>query len=340
MVTSKRERFRVLRAPMQESRTTLADEVERGLGAAPDSQTLPCRFFYDEVGTLLFEEICELDEYYPTRSELQIIDNHADEMVRHASTVIELGSGSARKARILVDAALRGHETVDYLPVDISRKALELCRPLCDEFDRVTVTAIHGEYGPGLDTVREVTQEARSVFWLGGSIGNMDRRMAANFLSSVAGEFNDRDRLFVGIDLRKDQETLHRAYNDRSGVTAAFNLNLLSRINRELGGSFDLDQFRHVAVYDDDIGRIEMYLESTADQTVDLETPPRTFRFAAGQRICTEYSYKYSLREIETLAANASLEIGRRWFDNERRFTIHEFQRPQPERCVESRNAG
>lgn len=316
-------RFRVLEAAPPPPSRTFEEEVRSGLEERP--RTLPYRFLYDDRGTLLFEQICEVDDYYPTQAELEILERHATEMVDRG-TLAELGSGSARKARFLVEAGLDQRESLEYLPIDISQKAVEICaEELVGEFDRVQVTGVVGEYLSGVHKVCEVTDEGREFFWLGGSVGNMHRKEAAEFLGKVRRELGSDDRIFVGIDLRKERDVLERAYDDSDGVTSQFNLNLLRRINRELGGNFELDQFRHRAEYNSDEGRVELFIESQQDQTVAIADLDLSVDFQAGERIHTENSYKYSKAEIQTLAERSGLELGRQWFDGERRFSVNEF---------------
>lgn len=316
-------RYRLLNASQVTSSRSFKEEVRRGLEAT--SKFLPCRFLYDSKGTLLFEQICELDEYYPTKAELEILRENAAAMVRHG-VLTELGSGSARKARILVAARLEEQPSLNYFPIDISEKALEICgEELCQEFEAVEVTGVLGEYLPAMAKVREVTDEGRGVFWLGGSIGNMHREEAASFLKSLREELSSRDQFYVGIDLRKDAQTLERAYDDSEGVTAEFNLNLLDRINRELDGEFDRAGFRHVARYEEDKGRVALSLESQREQSVPIGALDSTFHFESGEQVHTEYSYKYSLPEIEALADIAGLALTGQWFDSAQRYSMNEF---------------
>ena len=301
------------------------DVVANGLGSQPKS--LPCRFLYDERGSHLFEEICEQPEYYPTDCEMEILENKAPEIVQgDLRSIIELGSGSARKARVLVAAALKEYETFDYHPIDVSKAALDMCgQGLVEEFAGVRVTAYCGVYEPALQLAVKESAEPSCVLWLGGSIGNMHRREATAFLRKVRELLRPRDRMLVGVDLRKDAATLNAAYNDANGVTAEFNLNILHRINRELGGDFDVSKFRHDAAFNSDEGRIEIHIESLEAQRVRIEKIDLDVNFAAGEKVHTENSYKYTREQIEEVAQSAGFQLSRHWLDGEERYSLNEL---------------
>ena len=301
-----------------------ARDVAAGLLASP--KRLPCCYFYDREGSRLFEEICGLPEYYLTRAEREILTARSASLAaafQGPLTVVELGSGSAAKTRILIEAFLR-RGALRYVPVDISRPALEeSARALLRDYPDLEVTALAGTYEEGLRRLSLSRDRRTLVLWLGSSIGNLERPAAARFLRIVRDAIAPEGRLLVGIDLRKDRETLERAYDDAQGVTARFNRNLLARINRELGGSFDLETFGHRAVYDEEEGRIEMSLVSTPAQQVRIGAMELTVRFEAGEAVHTENSYKYSLFEVEALAARAGLLVERTWLDGESRFSLN-----------------
>jgi L-histidine Nalpha-methyltransferase len=302
--------------------SSLAREVRRGLTARP--KVLPCRFFYDEEGSRIFEEICALPEYYVTRAEDEILARHAAEIVAgmpRVSELVELGSGSAKKTRRLIAALLAGSNEgaprLRYVPIDISPSALsESARALSAEFPRLGIDPIECEYGEGLRALRRSRRGPRLVLWLGSNVGNFDRSEAARFLLEVRAALEPEDRLLIGIDRRKSKAILEPAYDDAAGVTARFNLNLLKRIDAELGGSFGLAAFRHVALYDEVEGRIEMHLESQRETVVRVEALDLAVHFARGERIHTENSYKYSDLEIEELARASSMRVEARWLDS------------------------
>ena len=307
-------------------RVRFARDVAAGLAATP--KRLPCCYFYDDEGSRLFEAICGVPEYYLPAAEREILAAHSDELASRFPTrpaLIELGSGSAVKTRILIDALLRRHDALEYMPIDISRGALaQSAADLLAAYPALRIHAVAGDY---LDELQRPTVGSgpRLILWLGSSIGNLDRVDAAAFLHDVGATMRPDDRMLVGIDLRKDRAVLEPAYDDAQGVTARFNLNVLARINRELDGAFDLSAFRHRAIYNDEAGRIEMYLVSARDQIVTVGQMGLSVRFAEGEALLTEHSYKYSAAEIETLAADAALRIEAQWRDGRERFSVNLF---------------
>jgi len=309
------DRLRILAAPRAAPEEDLARDVAAGLAASP--RRLSCRFFYDAEGSQLFEAICDLPEYYLTRAERRILERHADEMAAHTpggAALVELGSGSAAKTRLLIEALLRRDGNVHYLPVDISESMLRLSsEALLRDYPRLRVTGVAAEYEAGLALLERETPGPKLLLWLGSNVGNFHRDEAAAFLARVRERTGREDRLLMGIDRRKSRSVLEAAYDDAQGVTACFNKNLLARINRELAGDFDLDSFRHRAVYREEEGRIEMYLVSRTAQRVRIEGLGLEVQFADGEAIHTENSYKYSAAEIEALAAAACFSIEARW---------------------------
>lgn len=305
-------------------RSKFARDVREGL-TAPHKR-LPCCYFYDEEGSRLFEAICELPEYYLPVAEREILHGHAAAVAAQfqvSPALVELGSGSAVKTRLLIEALLDRHKRLDYIPIDISRPALEeSAAGLLHDYPTLRIHAVAGEYYEGLRHLAGIGRP-KLILWLGSSIGNLDRSEAAAFLRRVRGLLSPDDRLLVGIDLRKDRAVLEPAYDDAQGVTARFNLNILARINRELDGCFDLETFRHRAVYDEEAGRIEMYLVSSRTQSVPIEDLRLMVPFAAGEAIHTENSYKYSRAEIETLASAAQLRLHDQWLDARGRFSAN-----------------
>ena len=318
-------------APDEGGRTDFAADVRVGLTAP--RKWLPCLYFYDEAGSHLFEQICRLLEYYPTRTERSILEAHANELVAHgghAVDLVELGSGSASKTRLLVEALLRRHGQLRFIPVDISRSILEESSlTLVEAYDDLEVFAVAGEYHDGLDFLKAEGGPPRLILWLGSNVGNFQRPDAVHFLQRLRAAMRPSDRLLIGIDLRKDPVVLLAAYDDAAGITAAFNLNILARINRELGGHFELDRFRHSARWHESEGRIEMHLVSDGACTVRIDDLELAVPFADGESIHTENSYKYSLSEIEALAAAAGFIVDGQWFDADRHFSVNLWQ---PER--------
>ena len=307
-------RVRIVRASAPaDDRAAFADDVRRGLTGARKS--LPCRWFYDAEGSRLFDEICTLDEYDILRVETEVLTAHAAEIVRpRPASVVELGSGSAVKTRILLDA-LHGHPAL-YTPIDVSVSALEAsAHELGAAYPSLSIVGVAGTYDDGLRRLRELAPAPRLVLWLGSNVGNFDRAGAAAFLGTVRRALGAHDRVLMGVELRKDAARLHAAYDDARGVTAAFNKNLLARINRELGGSFDLDDFAHRAVVLDGPGRVEMHLVARRAHTVRVAELDLEVSFAEGESIHTEDSTKYSREEIAALARAAGFAVRALWTD-------------------------
>ena len=321
------ERFTLIGVPAEKRLANFARDVAAGLTASP--KYLSCSYFYDRLGSALFDAICELPEYYLTRAETAIFRTHADEipaLFPTAIDLIELGSGSAIKTRLLIEAFLRRFPTQRYVPLDINRTVLEeSSRSLLSVYPTLEILGIAAEYHEGLKHLRGLGSRRKLVLWLGSNIGNFERPAAARFLARVRENLSADDRLLIGIDLRKDGAILEAAYDDACGVTAAFNRNLLARINSELGGHFDLRAFRHRAIYNEDLGRIEMYLVSAVAQRAAIDHIRLSISLKAGEAIHTENSYKYSPVEIETLAAAAGLRCERHWLDPDHRFNVTLF---------------
>jgi L-histidine Nalpha-methyltransferase len=304
-----------------------AADVRAGLTATP--KRLSCRWFYDRAGSELFERICALPEYYLTRAEAEILDRRRGEiasLLPEEVTLVELGSGSASKTRKIIEALLQRHGRLRYVPVDISRSMLEdSARALIADYPSLQILAVAAEYQAGLRRLASEAPGPKLILWLGSNAGNFHRGEAAAFLRTVRDGMADHDRFLIGIDLRKDPAVLEAAYDDAEGVTARFNLNLLARINEVLDGHFDPAAFRHRARYDVEAGRIEMFLESLRGQTVAIDQLGFHVAFAAGERIHTENSYKYSESEIAELARGGGFGIERQWLDGERRFSLSLF---------------
>ncbi|MEM9801821.1 MAG: L-histidine N(alpha)-methyltransferase [Planctomycetota bacterium] len=317
----------IVDAPV-EAADDFGTDVARSLSRNP--KRIDCRWLYDARGSEIFDAICELDDYYPTRAEAEILGARSDDivdLVHDDAVFVELGSGSSIKTRRLLDAFFRERDTLEYVPIDISRAALESsARDLLDDYDDLEVTGIVGEYERGFEWMEERKDREKLIVWLGSTIGNFDREAAKAFLSRLRRHMTDRDRLLIGVDLRKDRDVLERAYDDSEGVTADFTLNVLERMNRELGGHFDVDGFEHNAVYQEDEGRVVLSLESKRDQTVRVDDVDLDLTFAEGERIHVEDSYKYSFEEIDDLARSSGFEVAERWLDGESRFSVNLFR--------------
>jgi L-histidine N-alpha-methyltransferase len=322
--------FTLIAGPRQDRRAVFARDVRAGLTATP--KHLDCCYFYDRDGSRLFEEICQLPEYYVTRAERSILQERAEELVDRLPAgvrVVELGSGSSSKTRHLLESLLRRQKKLHYVPIDICSIILqETSIALLHDFPELEITALATEYHEGLRHLKKLEPQSQLILWLGSNVGNFHRADAVAFLREVRTLMSVEDRLLMGVDLRKDRAIVEPAYDDARGVTAEFNLNLLARINRELEGDFDLDAFRHRAAYNDKVGRIEMYLVSTKQQRASIRALELAVDFTDGEMIHTENSYKYSLDEIEALASAAGYQIDQQWCDAERRFSVN-LLRPQ-----------
>jgi dimethylhistidine N-methyltransferase len=305
--------------PDRGEREAFAEEVRRGLRRA--RKELPCKFFYDAHGSQLFDRICDLDEYYLSRTETGILLRYAGEIAQALGprcTLIEYGSGSSIKTRILLD---RAKDLAGYVPIDISRSHLDAAaRQIRLEYPGLAVLPVCADYTRAFDLPARCATGRRCVFFPGSTIGNFEPEAARDFLRGIRAQCGSDGALLIGVDLKKDPALLHRAYNDREGVTAQFNLNLLARMNRELDGDFELSQFAHYAFYHPGRGRIEMHLASLCDQ--DAWAAGEQFHFREGEAIFTESSYKYTPQEFERLATDAGYRVEHRWTDPRRWFSV------------------
>ncbi len=278
------------------------------------------------MGTQLFEEITQLPEYYPTRTELAIFQEQGVRMLEQAGipqTLVELGVGSAYKTKVLISALLGLREKVTFIPVDVSAEALKLAtQRLTPIFPKLEIKPLQAEYGAALQTIRD-TPGTKLVLFIGSSVGNFEPEEALAFLKSTRASLTPGSCLLLGTDLRKAPALLEAAYNDSAGVTAAFNLHLLERINRELGGHFELGRFRHIAHFDQENSRIQMHLQSVGAQVVAIDALELKVAFDAGERIHTENSYKFTIHGAQSLLGKAGFENVQSWTDARGWFGVH-----------------
>lgn len=306
-------------------RANFLREALDGLQQSPQ-KLLPCKYLYDERGSSLFDDICELPEYFPTRTEAAILDANIDEIIEEIgakAALIEYGSGSSTKTRLLLDA----HKTLAcYVPIDISREHLARCaEELKAAYPDLDIRPVCADYTQPFDLPQLPPETTRRVvFFPGSTIGNFHQSAAVEFLARIARVVGSKGRLLIGVGLKIDPSTLESAYDDAAGVTAAFNMNLLSRMNEELDTDFNLDQFEHRAVWNEKEGRIEMHLVSKTAQKVQLGD--KTITFAEGESIRTECSYKYAPHEFDALAEKAGYELDRGWVDPKKRFRVAMYQ--------------
>jgi dimethylhistidine N-methyltransferase len=318
------ERFALYRAPAPMQVASFADDVRAGLTAA--RKHLPPKYFYDELGSALFEAICFLPEYYLTRAETEILDRASGEMIEAIGGPIELvefGSGSARKTRMLIGAALERQDLLEYHPIDISPTALvDSATTLVAEYGRLHVAAYASDYVEVLALRKLRTSQRVLALFLGSNIGNYAPAAATALLRAMSEAFKPGDGLLLGTDLKKNAAVLELAYDDPTGVTAAFDKNVLGRINRELGGNFDLDAFEHVARYDAVRGCIDSFLVAQRGMNVRIASLDLDVRITATESIHTESSYKFDESDIAALAASAGFRVERRWTDTAERFAV------------------
>jgi dimethylhistidine N-methyltransferase len=313
----------VERAERREGESDFALCVVEGL--SKQQKSLPCRFFYDARGSELFEDITRLPEYYPTRVEIALLEAHVEEIVQgfgEGGALVEFGSGSSRKTEIFIARLPR---LSVYAPIDVSKTALDGARRRLGElYPTLNTRPIIGNFTHGVLLPEDVGQMKQLGFFPGSTIGNFDPPAAVDVLRAMRRTLARESALVIGVDLKKDARVLVEAYNDAAGVTAAFNLNLLVRANRELGAGFDLAAFRHEAIYDPLKGRIEMHLVSVKEQMVELLG--ERFHFHAGERIHTENSYKFTVDQFSGIARAAGWRVKRFWTDARGWFTLFELR--------------
>jgi dimethylhistidine N-methyltransferase len=302
---------------------TFYQDVVEGLSRRPRS--LPCKYFYDDRGSQLFDEICKLDEYYLTRTELEIMQAYAGEMADQIGPgvmLVEYGSGACIKTRILIDHL---HQPVAYVPVDISRDHLhQTANDLAKRYPDIEILPVCADFTEQFELpLSSHTPTHDAVYFPGSTIGNFQPAAAQAMLGRIVSLCGCGGGLLIGIDLQKDVATIESAYNDSRGVTSEFNLNLLSRINRQLNGDIRVSQFEHAAHYNEQLGRVEIYLVSTCDQRITVGD--RSFEIADGETIHTEYSHKYTIDGFADLAAAAGLTLRKQWTDPRHQFAVLHF---------------
>ena len=298
----------------------LAADVRQGL-TMPGQKELPSKYLYDDVGSALFEVISVLPQYGLTRADERLLQRHSEDIVARLSpptTVAELGSGSGKKTRWLLEALSR-HENISYCPIEISRTALNMCKRELGDIEAVRILGFEREYLDGLMEVaaRRRAGEQLLVLFLGSTIGNFEHPADVKFLRQIRETLVFGDALLLGTDLEKPIQQLLDAYDDPLGVTAAFNLNLLLRINRELDADFNLEQFEHVARFNQDAGSVEMHIRSRKKQTVTIPAAGLAVTFREAETIWTESSHKYSLAEVSRIAGQAGFRCDAQWIDEE-----------------------
>jgi L-histidine Nalpha-methyltransferase len=301
-----------------------ASAAREGLSASP--KWLPAKLFYDEAGSALFERITELPEYYLTRTERSILENFAPQILQAAGpslTLVELGAGTAAKTCILIEELLRRQSRAMFYPIDVSPSALqEAAMQLGRQFPQLRVNPIIADYTGGVEALNRISGR-KLVLYIGSSIGNFEPDNSVRVLRRVRRTLRTGDALLLGADFAKSPKILVPAYDDSQGVTAAFNKNVLARLNRELEANFDLDTFRHVALWNRRCSRMEMHLESAIAQAVFVPALDLDITFAKGERIHTENSYKYTPGMIESILRESGFNLEQSWHDRQKWFGVH-----------------
>lgn len=304
------------------SRKSFAEEIHHSLNQK--QKFISPKFFYDETGSKLFDEICLLSEYYLTRTEIEILEKIKFTLTDYidAHRLVELGSGSSIKTKLLLDAFAQIQDQIEYVPIDISDILRESSQKLQKEYDNLRITGIIDTYEEGLEFIKEFDKKPNLIVFLGSSFGNFSPEEGSNFLRTINSTIKESDFFLIGLDLVKEKSILENAYDDSKGITAQFNLNLLKRINQELDGNFNLENFAHVALYNDAEKRMEMYLHSLEKQSVKIPKANLSLSFEKDELIHTENSHKYSVTQIHELLENNGFNLNRIWQDENKHYAL------------------
>jgi len=305
------------------SERTFAQEIKESLNQ--NLKSISPKYFYNEEGSRLFQEICKLPEYYLTRTEIGLLKKLRNDLKKHLDgnfRLVELGSGSAVKTRLILDILHQNQDKVEYFPIDISNIIKQSSKNLQRDYQKLQITAIKDTYEKGLELIQKFEGSRILLAFLGSSFGNFEPEDGCNFLKKILASMNENDFLFLGLDLVKDKKILENAYNDSKGTTAKFNLNILSHINEELGGNFDLTKFVHLAHYNEDKQRIEIYLKSLEKQTVYIKGADLSLKIKKDELIHTEHSHKYTISQIKNMMQNSGFNINQIWKDENNHYAL------------------
>lgn len=303
---------------------TFAEEISSGL-SDNNSKFIHPKFFYDTTGSELFEKICLLPEYYPTRTEISILNKFQKELSLYVDKnfrLVELGSGSSVKTRLILDIFAKTHKKIEYFPIDISDILAESSEQLLQDYHNLHITGIIDTYEGGLEFLQTYDEKRNLIIFLGSSFGNFSPSDGRKFLKKINFSMKPNDLFLIGLDLVKDRSVLEKAYDDSDGITAKFNLNVLSRINDELDGDFSLENFSHYAIYNEKEQRIEMYLKSLVNQSVVLSKSGISLDLKKHELIHTEFSYKYTLPQISEILQSCGFTIKHTWLDDKKYFSL------------------
>ncbi len=310
------ERFSYYEPSKNQLQKTFAEELSQSI--RKKQKSINPKFFYDQKGSELFEKICTIPEYYLTRSEISIL-NHLDGKLQphlHGDfRLVELGSGSSQKTRILIDILTKLQNHVEYFPIDISKILKSSSITLQSDYKKLYITGIIDNYERGLEFIKNYDDMKNLIVFLGSSFGNFEPESGINFLRRINSLMKKDDLFLIGLDLVKNKDMLRSAYDDSQGITSQFNLNILSRINSELRGNFDKHKFTHYVVYDESKQKIEMYLRSLIKQTVEIPNADLTLEIDENELIHTENSYKYTIQQIEQMFTTSGFLIRDIWYD-------------------------
>jgi len=323
----KDERLKIIRLDNFPKTNSFAEDVNIGLTS--ENKFLLPKYFYDVKGSELFEKICETEEYYPTRTEVSILKNLSDtisERNQEKNLIVELGSGSSFKTNYILQSFLKSRKKLYYIPIDVSDILVESSKNLIEKYKELFITGLVTFYEEGLDYIKRVNKSPKLILFLGSSIGNFTEEEAINFMKMLRNDITCDDRLLIGFDLVKDRKVLLDAYNDKAGITAEFNLNILNRINTELGGNFELGKFEHTAIFNEEKSRIEMGLISREDQKACIKDIGKEISFKQGEIIHTENSYKFTHEMINSLAEASGMEFSDSYTDDKRYFALCAFK--------------
>lgn len=302
---------------------TFAEEISSSLNR--NSKFITPKFFYDKKGSDLFEKICTLPEYYPTRTEIAILKNLQIELPKYLDDsfrLVELGSGASVKTRLILDIFTKLQDSIEYVPIDISEILAESSEQLLKDYDNLHITGIIDTYEGGLEFLENYDDKKNLILFLGSSFGNFSPDDGKIFLQKINSAMKLGDLFLIGLDLVKDTRILESAYDDSQGITAQFNLNVLSRINNELGANFDLNNFSHYSTYNEEYQRIEMYLKSLSSQSIVVSKSNILLNIEKNELIHTEHSYKFSLSQIRSLLKNTGFKIHHIWLDDKKYFSL------------------
>ena len=316
-------RLHYFKPESEKSNRTFAQEISYSLNQKQKS--ISPKYFYDIKGSELFDEICDLPEYYLTRTETNLLKNIGSELEKFVSDdmrLVELGSGSAVKTRLLLDVLKNVQDNTEYFPIDISDILQESSQKLLDDYEDLSITGVIDTYESGLEFIEKHDDTPNLIAFLGSSFGNYSPEFGFALLQKISSIMKTSDLFFIGLDLVKDKKVLENAYDDSKGVTASFNLNVLSRINDELHANFDLSQFAHHSVYNEKEQRIEMYLRSLEDQKVEIKKADLQLDFQKDELTHTEHSHKFSIPQIEKMMYKAGLKIEKIWQDTTKPYAI------------------